>query len=125
MVNSDIKYAIIGSRSFNDYRLLKHILDPIIIYCIVSGGANGADTLAERYAKENNIQTEIYPADWNKYGKSAGYIRNKDIICGCDKVIAFWDGSSKGTYHSIKMARKLNKDVEIIRYMDYNKEVFL
>lgn len=75
----------------------------------MSGGAKGADSLAERFAKENNIETMIFPADWDKYGKNAGYIRNKDIISNSDIVIAFWDGKSKGTKISIDLAKQSSK----------------
>ena len=113
-----MKYAIIGSRSFNNYDKLKSILDIIRIEysidTIISGGASGADSLAEKYAKENNIPLVIYRAEWDKYGKRAGFIRNKYIIDDCDICIAFWDGKSKGTKHSIDLAKSSNKKVLII-----------
>ncbi len=114
-----MKLAIIGSRTFNNYEILKEevskFVNPNEISLIVSGGAKGADTLGERYAKEHNIDTKIFLADWNKYGKSAGFIRNHDIIKNCDSVIAFWDGKSKGTAHSLNIATKNNKNIKIIR----------
>lgn len=79
------RIIVAGSRDFNNYELVKNILDEYMEYpqfknpVIVSGGARGADSLGERYAKENNLQLEIYPADWNRYGKSAGYKRNVEI----------------------------------------------
>lgn len=113
-----MRVAIIGSRGFTDYNLLVRTLEPVKskIKLIVSGGANGADSLAEKYALANNILTEIYLPDWETYGRSAGYIRNKTIIENSDIVIAYWDGSSKGTQHSIKLAKKLNKHIKIIKY---------
>jgi len=112
-----VKIAVIGSRDFNDYNLLKSMLDPVKfkIGLIVSGGARGADSLAERYARENNIETLIFIPDWSK-GKSAGYERNKQIVEASDIIIAFWDGSSKGTQHSFKLAEKYNKKIKIIKY---------
>jgi len=108
-----MKLAVVGSRNFNNYDLLKKYLDKIHsiepITCIVSGGAKGADILGERWAKENNIQTEIYYPNWNKYGKSAGYKRNIDIITNANKCIAFWDGVSKGTRTVHKNLQKLDK----------------
>lgn len=111
-----MKLAIIGSRSFNNYVYLFDVLNPYKdkITLIVSDGAIGADRLGERFAVENNIETLIFIPDWDKFGKSAGYIRNKDIIDNCDKVLAFWDGKSKGTKHSIDYATKLNKPVKIL-----------
>lgn len=112
-----VKVAIIGSRDFNDYNLLKSILEPVKskIGLIISGGARGADCLGERYANENNIDTLIFIPDWSK-GKSAGYERNKQIVEASDIIIAFWDGTSKGTQHSFKLAEKYNKKIKIIKY---------
>ena len=109
-----IKVAVVGSRDFDRYLLLKKTLDSHFIDVIVSGGARGADSLAEEYANENNIPTEIYKPDWNKYGKRAGYIRNKDIVDASDYVIAFWDRQSRGTRSTVNLARKAGKRVIII-----------
>lgn len=92
-----------------------------VISEIVSGGARGADSLAERYAQENDIQLTVFPAEWDKYGKSAGYRRNHQIIDYADVVLAFWDGQSKGTKHAIELAEKQNKPVFI--YTDWTKNV--
>lgn len=112
-----MKLAVIGSRTFNDYELLKHHLNKINkvqpITAIVSGGAKGADKLSERYAKEYNIPTIIFYPDWN-LGKHAGFLRNADIITEADKVIAFHDGVSKGTLNSISIAKKQNKKVRVV-----------
>jgi hypothetical protein len=106
---TNLKLAIIGSRSFTDYSSFKKRIQYINIGEIVSGGANGADSLAEQYAKENNIPIKIFKPNWEKFGKSAGYIRNKQIIDYADQVVAFWDYQSKGTKHSIDISRKQNK----------------
>ena len=107
--------AIVGSRSFNSYDLLKTEINKFIkensitIDCIISGGAKGADSLGEEYAKEYKIPTKIFYPDWNKYGKRAGYLRNIDIIKNSDFVIAFWNGFSTGTKSSINLAKEQNK----------------
>lgn len=118
-----MKLAIVGSRTFNDYELLKNEINKLIseyniteITEIVSGGAKGADSLAERYAKENNLKLTIFPAEWDKYGKKAGYIRNDKIWQYADLGVAFWDGKSKGTQHSFKLAEKYKKRLKIIRF---------
>ncbi len=80
------------------------------------GGAKGADSLGEEYAKENNIPTKIFIPDWDKYGKSAGMIRNTDIVNESELIVAFWDGISSGTLDSINKAKKNNKKVLIINY---------
>lgn len=118
---------IIGSRSIDDYSLFKKKVEKLTSIIrdkyelvIVSGGAKGVDTLAERYAKENGYRIKIITADWSKYGNSAGYIRNEELHRfikhfdhrGC---IAFWDGKSKGTQHSFELAKKYNTPIRIIR----------
>lgn len=111
-----MKLAIIGSRTFTNYNLLQEILEQHKpeTTLVVSGAAKGADSLGEKWAIENNIPTLIFPADWDKFGKMAGYIRNEDIIKNCDYAIAFWDRQSKGTKHSISLCEKYNKPVKII-----------
>ena len=115
-----MKLAVVGSRNFNDYDLLKSKLDQIHskkpINLIISGGARGADLLSEKWAKENNIETLIFIPDWNKYGKKAGYLRNEDIIKNCDAVVACWDGESRGTLSSINLAKKYNKSCLIVKF---------
>lgn len=108
--------AVIGSRDFSDYELLKDSLIDINITQIVSGGAKGADSLAERYANENDIPTLILKSDWKKYGRGAGIVRNKQIVEAAEMVIAFWDSKSRGTENSIETARKLNKEVRVIEF---------
>lgn len=111
------KLAIVGSRSFTDQRLFDKLLDSYSnnVEVVISGGARGADTLAERWAKKHNIPCIVYTADWDTYGKRAGYLRNVKIIKECDVCIAFWDGKSKGTQHSISLCDKLNKRCKVIR----------
>lgn len=110
--------AIVGSRGFDDYELLKSALSPYIkkTSFMVSGNADGADKLGEKWADENNIEKLIFKPDWKKHGKSAGVIRNKTIVENSDLIIAFWDGKSKGTKHTIDISQKLNKDILIINF---------
>ena len=70
------KYAIIGGRDFNNYQSIKNVMAfQEAVNLIISGGARGADSLAERFAKENGIPFKLFPANWDRYGKSAGYKR--------------------------------------------------
>lgn len=108
---------VAGSRNYYDYaefsEIMNYTLNKYGISEIVSGDARGADTLAERWAKENSIPIKIFKANWNMYGKSAGFIRNadmhnylsqfKDRICIC-----FWDGQSRGTAHNFKLCKNNN-----------------
>lgn len=113
-----LRIGVIGSRGFNDYKLLKDTLDEYLdrVFLIVSGGARGADMLGEKWANENSVKTLIIKPDWEKYGKIAGFLRNTDIVENSDLIIAFWDSMSRGTEDSIKKARDSGKEVKIIFY---------
>ena len=111
-----MKIAVIGSRTFDKYESVVNILSKLGVTEIISGGAKGADTLAERYAKEFDIPTKIFLPDWETYGKKAGFMRNTQIIEECEMVVAFWDGESKGTKDSLDKAEKLGKKVMIIPF---------
>lgn len=110
--------AIVGGRNFSDSKYMKKFLDKEKIGYIISGGASGADTMGAQYGLKNNISVKECHVEWDKYGKIAGFIRNKDIILNCDKVIAFWDGKSKGTKHSIDLAEYYKIPVTI--YSDWS-----
>ena len=109
-----MKTAIIGSRTFNDYAFMCKKLQDFNITEVISGGAKGADTLAEAYAIQFEIPLTVFLPNWNKHGKSAGFVRNKEIVEHAEVVVAFWDGYSKGTEHSINIARAMKKVVHII-----------
>lgn len=111
-----MKVGVVGSRSFTDYELMKKTLDEFEITEIISGGANGADKLAELYAFENKIPLKIFRPDWNKFGKRAGFLRNSDIVNNSEHVIAFWNTSSRGTLDSISKAKELNIPVTIVNF---------
>jgi len=109
------KIVIAGSRSFNDYKTLSNVCNVLFKNIseieIVCGEAYGADKLGRKYAEEHNLLIKSFPANWDKYGKSAGYIRNKEMAKYCDNAIIFWDGVSKGSNHMIKLCKEFNKDV--------------
>lgn len=115
-----MKVIIAGGRTFNDYELLHQKCDQTLRLQseieIVSGTAYGADTLGEKYAKEKGYPIIQFPADWEKYGKGAGYIRNEEMAKYADGLIAFWDGESKGTKHMIDLANRYGLKVKIINY---------
>lgn len=121
-----MKYGIIGSRSFLDYDYVCSVLDPQLQFItkIVSGGAVGADSLGAMYAADNNIELTVYLPDWKKYGKSAGFRRNKDIVRDSDIIIAFWDGISNGTKHSLDYAKSIGVKslVHIIKELPDGKQ---
>lgn len=114
-----MKVAVVGSRDIVDYNWISKVLDKYSIDEIISGGAKGVDSLAARYAIEHKIELTVFRPEWQAYGKSAGFIRNKLIVDHSEHVIAFWDGKSAGTKHSIEYAQKRNKLVEI--YLSDNR----
>ena len=115
-----MKVIIAGGRSFSDYNLLRevcdHMLQNQVEVEIVSGKARGADSLGEKYAKEKNYTIKEFPADWEKYKKSAGYIRNKEMAQYADAAIVFWDGKSKGSKHMIELSQEYNLKLKVVNY---------
>jgi hypothetical protein len=83
---------------------------------IVSGMARGADTVGINIASSNKLPLHEFPANWDKHGKAAGFLRNIDMAKFSDALVAFWDGQSKGTEHMIKTMRSKNKPVYVFRY---------
>ena len=121
------KVIIAGGRDFNDYELLKEkcdyylgFLDPNVEIEIISGGARGADSLGERYANEKGYQLDVHKADWETYGKSAGYRRNAEMVTIASATICFWDGQSKGTKHTIDLCKEKNIPCKVVRYDNSN-----
>ena len=105
-----MRTIIAGSRDFSDYSAMCSVLRdgyPWPITTVLSGAARGADQLGERWAKEHGVPVELYPADWTRYGRSAGYRRNELMATKADALIAFWDGQSRGTKHMIDLARRM------------------
>lgn len=75
-------------------------------FVVVTGGAKGADIAGARWATYRGHTNEIHEADWDQYGKQAGYIRNKEMVdSGIDIALIFWDGESKGTANTMKLVR--------------------
>lgn len=115
------RVIIAGGRDFDNYELLKSTMDKLLSnvtddICIVSGMARGADTLGKRYAKERGYQVSCFPANWELHGKSAGYIRNRDMALNADALVAFWDGESKGTKDMIRVAKEEHLRIRVKRY---------
>ena len=109
-----------GCRTFNDYDILSKHLDSILQpyghngIIILSGHCSGVDALTERYASEHKLTIEIHPAQWTRYGRAAGPIRNEQMVTQADCVIAFWDGKSRGTRSLISYAKKHGKKLYVV-----------
>lgn len=112
-----MKLAVIGSRSFANHRMLDEVLQGLRseLTEIVSGGARGADIMAERWARKNSVETRIFLPDHKRY-RHAYHHRNRLIAEHCDKLLAFWDGSSTGTRYTIDYAKRLGKPVRVVRF---------
>lgn len=113
------KVIIAGSRGCEEwnedyFKKIDSILVNLENVVIISGTARGADKLGENYSKRRHLKLIKMPADWNKYGNSAGMVRNNDMADYGDYLIAFWDGKSKGTSHMIKTAKEKGLKVRII-----------
>lgn len=110
------KVMVTGSRSWgtvdnDDRRMAFHLRTRLRGRTLVHGACpSGADKMADGWAKANGHPVERHPADWNKYGKSAGFIRNAEMVASLDPstdiVLVFWDGESRGTLHATRLARK-------------------
>lgn len=110
-----MKVIIAGSRSITNFKLVSEILDANYSYIseVVCDGARGVDNLGKLWAENNNIPIRLFPADWNTFGKSAGYKRNVEMAKYADALILIWDGVSKGSNHMLNIATeyKLRKRV--------------
>ena len=113
-----MRIIIAGGRDFKDYRRLKLVVEHNVqnLDCIeiICGEAKGADTLGKQLAVSKGWTVHSYPANWERYGKAAGYRRNEEMAKHAEALIAFWDGKSKGTKHMIDSMLLLRKPVVIV-----------
>ena len=106
-----MRIAIVGSRNIVVEKIERYISN-----CdeVVSGGAKGVDSCAAMYAEENGIKLTVFLPRYERYGRAAPIIRNHEIVDYADKIIAFWDGRSKGTLSVIQYAQKVGKECEVV-----------
>lgn len=111
-----MRVLVCGSRHFQDYALMEKTLEALAITTIIEGEARGADTLARRYAERRGLDVLPFPALWDKHGKAAGPIRNKQMLVEGqpELVIAFRGPNSRGTQNMIDQAKKAGIPVEVI-----------
>ncbi len=107
-----MKLLIVGSRSITDFDLSPYI--PQDTELIISGGAGGVDTVAEKYADEHRMSKLILRPQYGLYKKGATLKRNDKMVDIADKVLVVWDGISKGTKHTLEYARKNNKETVVV-----------
>lgn len=119
-----MRVIIAGGRDFDNYELLcqrcDHLLSMQNDITVICGMARGADLFGKRYAEERGYEVVCFPADWDTYGKAAGYRRNAEMAEyaaeGFGALIAFWNGASKGTKHMIDLAKQKHLSVRVVRY---------
>lgn len=123
----EIKVVIAGGRDFNEAHyqsIMKPALTKFLLnlkrsglsLTVVSGKAPGADHFGEKFAWENNLKIKEFPANWAKYGKSAGPIRNEQMAKYADGALVFWDGKSRGSQNMISQAKKYNLKLKVFNY---------
>jgi hypothetical protein len=116
----NVKLIIAGGRDFTDRAVLEAIANKATsisgVSEVVYGGARGADACGAFWARDHDIPVVSFPAEWDKYGKSAGYRRNVDMAIYADALLAFWDGESKGTKHMIDIAKDQGLLIKVYNY---------
>jgi len=117
-----MKVIVAGTRTFDDPKIVEECLKRIDfpISEIVSGGCRGIDSLAINWALSHNVPYTVFKADWGKYGKRAGPIRNQEMVNYADAIVAIWDGSSRGTKDVINKAK--NKGLKINLFEEVTQE---
>lgn len=110
-----MRVLVCGSRDWANYSAIRNrlaVFAPCVV--IVHGGARGADELAGRAATELGLEQDVFLPDWERYGRRAGYLRNRQMIdSGVELVIAFWRNRSTGTGHTIDLAQRCGIPVEV------------
>lgn len=124
-----IRIVIAGSRTFTDYPLLARKmdaftrnLDPDEIE-VVSGEAKGADQCGERWAIERAIPIKRFPAEWDRYGRSAGYKRNDQMRDYATHLVAFHQDNSRGTQHMINSAYAAGLLVRVVKVGSMHRSI--
>ena len=132
---TEYRVLVCGSRDFADRKVIRAFMRELTVrerfhpgerIVIVHGAARGVDRWAGEEAKVCGFEVEEHPAQWALHGKRAGLIRNQEMLAsGCTRVVAFWDGKSRGTQHMIRIAREANARVMVVREGDADLEVVL
>ena len=105
-----MRVAIVGSRGYLDLNSVASFIDSLPANTVViTGETKGVDAAAAAAAKQRGLEVVVHLADWVQYGKAAGQIRNQKVVDDCDRLVAFWNGTSPGTKGTISIASKAGK----------------
>lgn len=107
-----MKVAVVGSRGIKNIDFSR--VGMKVGDSLVTGGAIGVDAEAEKQARENGFGVVVFRPDYGRFGRAAPHVRNSMIVAECDRLVAFWDGVSKGTWSVIEKCRKAGKPYEVI-----------
>lgn len=107
-----MKLLVVGSRSIKNFDISPYV--PKETGTIVSGGADGVDTIAEKYADAHKLSKIILRPEYHLYRRAAPLKRNNGMVEMADKILVIWDGVSRGTKHTIDYAKKLNKNINVV-----------
>jgi len=115
-----MKTVIAGSRTLTSLKVLSDILkkyrSPITE--VVCGTARGIDSLGRVWAEKHKIPVKLFPPDWSRHGKAAGFLRNKEMADYTDCAVIIWDGKSKGTKNMINQMIKVDKPFYLVNLND-------
>ena len=117
-----MKLLVVGSRSIINFDLSPFISADVDT--IISGGANGIDNLAEKYADLHRLSKYIIRPRYDLYGRAAPLKRNEEMLRLADAVLVIWYGASKGTQHTIKYAKKMNKPISLIDFSKIDTSIY-
>ena len=111
------RLIVAGDRTFGNYGVVADAIEEQLgtFDEIVSGGARGVDTLGEQWANNHGVKLTVFKAEWNKFGKAAGVIRNRQMAEYADSLLAFLKPTSKGTKNMITVATKLGLEVTVVK----------
>lgn len=119
---------VTGTKSFNDYKLLKEKCDEYLGSLVDGGDSDGgqvriitgddgsAERLAQRYAGESGLELVVHPLEYERYGSLAATIRNTDMVADADGAVCFWNGSSAGVGLTIDLCGRKGISCEVIKY---------
>ena len=107
-----MKFLVVGSRTIENFDLSPYL--PCGVSLIISGGASGIDSIAEKYADERKISKLILRPEYSRYGRRAPLLRNEKMVELADEILVIWDGRSRGSRYTIEYAKKKDKAIRVI-----------